>query len=147
MGSWLVTGNLYGVMIGLLIGYLIWKFPAHRQMIQDRKLRKIRHEIDRIEGGISPNKYIPNSPPPPTPRMRLEAFIQRKREGLYGNKQDGGSRGLVRRARKAALCQPEDRKEGRKAAWAGSSKPTIRVRNASWAMAHWRATTGSHPGR
>jgi hypothetical protein len=45
--------------------------------IQERRLRKVRADIDRILGGISEHFYVPNQPPSPFLRMRiLEYFRQ-----------------------------------------------------------------------
>ena len=65
---------LWRAGVGLLIGYTWWKFPAQLQTIKDRRARRIRTEIDRIRGGISPDMFVPNTPPRPTWRMRLTEY-------------------------------------------------------------------------
>lgn len=66
-----MTSWIFGAGFGLSIGYVWWQLPVHIQMIKDRKARRTRAEIDRIEGGFAFRLYTPNVPPPPPWRERL----------------------------------------------------------------------------
>lgn len=71
MISWIFQQYVWGAGFGLLTGYLWWGLPGHIEAIKDRKARRIRTEIDRIEGGFTSRLYMPNTPPPPPLRERL----------------------------------------------------------------------------
>lgn len=60
--------SLWGIVIGLCVGYLMWVLhPA----IKEAKARKVRAEVDRIRGAYASQFYIPNTPPPPFFRERI----------------------------------------------------------------------------
>lgn len=69
--SWIFDQYMWGVGVGLLVGYIWWRLPVHLQMIKDRKARRIRADIDRIEGGFATRLYTPLQPYPPSWRERL----------------------------------------------------------------------------
>lgn len=68
---------LWAYAIGMLTAYLWWRLPVHIQMYKEYRARKVRREVERIEGGISTVKYIPNTPPPPFVRMRILEYCRR----------------------------------------------------------------------
>jgi hypothetical protein len=73
MKFWWATGYL----CGLLTSYLKWGLPVHVALLRDRKARKIRAEIDRIEGGFTTRLYTPLTAPPPSFRERVtDRFLQ-----------------------------------------------------------------------
>lgn len=69
--SWILDQYLWGAGFGLLTGYIWWRLPDHINALKDRKARRIRAEIDRIEGGFTTRLYMPNTPPPLPLRERL----------------------------------------------------------------------------
>lgn len=79
-GYWF--GMLYGTLLGLGVGWLYWKFPAHYQEYKAWKQKfleqrpRIRAEIERIEGGFRLERFIPNTPPRPPLRERILAKVQ-----------------------------------------------------------------------
>jgi hypothetical protein len=63
--------DFFGYASGLLSGYLCWKLPYQAQALRDRRARRIRAEIDRIEGGFALHLYTPIQAPPPSWRERF----------------------------------------------------------------------------
>lgn len=59
---------LWGIVIGLSIGYLLW---VVRPSVKEYKARRVRTEVDRIRGGYADRFYIPNKPPAPSLRERI----------------------------------------------------------------------------
>jgi hypothetical protein len=55
--------KVYWIVLGLLVGYIWWRLPAHWSLFREWRARKVRTEVDRIQGGFSVNRYIPNRPP------------------------------------------------------------------------------------
>jgi hypothetical protein len=69
-----------GLLCGLLVGYLWWKLPSHVHLLRDRKARRIRADIDRIQGGFATRLYTPLLPPPLSFRERVVERFQALRE-------------------------------------------------------------------
>lgn len=75
-----LLGLMYGTFMGLSCGYLAWKLPDHvkhfqtwRQVVRQQR-PKISSEIDRILGGLHPERFVPNSLPKPFLRERVLAW-------------------------------------------------------------------------
>jgi hypothetical protein len=63
--------GISGALLGWLVAYSHWGLPQHVQQLRDRKARRIRAEIDRIEGGFALHLYTPIQAPPPSWRERF----------------------------------------------------------------------------
>lgn len=63
-------------VLGITCGYLFCWIPMEVREFREYRARKVRAEIDRIQGAYSPYKYTPITPPPPSWRERILEYWQ-----------------------------------------------------------------------
>lgn len=64
----------FGILTGIVIGYVTWKFPAHRQQYREWRRRRFEYQaqhlrpreqayVDRIHGAFRLESHVPNQEP------------------------------------------------------------------------------------